>query len=222
MRTKTVHAQSPSMKLRRTSKRETTMPIYSLREDRDRAVQALAQEYPKAFFIVGERRKPLKLDIEKDIETELAKDNDHPLLDFDIIDALAWYQSHVGYLKSCLAGAGRLDLNGRAVGKVTPAEAREAAAEAEEGFARMAARRKANGLPPQLVAAPQPVAKTIAVNTKLDNAELFTELEKQLALVQSVLGTDADDLLRRQLARSALKLMADEITTVIARLDDAR
>ena len=69
----------------------------------------------------------------------------------------------------------------------------------------------------------QPVAKpaTIAVTTKLGNAELLTELEKQLVLVQSVLSTDADDLLRRQLARSALKLMADEISTIIARLADA-
>jgi len=197
------------------------MPAYSLREDRDRAIQALAQEFPKAFFILGERRKPLKLDIERDLEAELAKDPDHSLLDFDTIDALAWYRSHIGYLKSCLAGASRLDLNGKAVAKVTPAEAREAAAEAEEGFARMAARRKTNGLPQQLVAAPTPVAKpaAVAVNTKLDNAELFTELEKQLTLVRTVLGTDADDALRKQLARSALKLLADELATVIARLD---
>jgi sRNA-binding protein len=199
------------------------MPVHSLREDRDRAIQALAQEYPKKFFIIGERRKPLKHSIEKDIEAELVKDNDHPLLDFDIADALAWYCSHIGYQKSCsVAGVNRIDLQGRPVSKVTPSEAREAEAEAADGIARMVERRKANGLPSQLVAAPRPAAKpaAIAVNTKLDNAELFTELEKQLALVRSVLGTDADDLLRQQLARSALKLMADEISTVIARLDD--
>jgi sRNA-binding protein len=199
------------------------MATYSLREDRDRAIQALAQEYPKTFFAVGERRKPLKHGIEKDIEAELAKDNDHPLLDHDIADALAWYRSHVGYQKSCsVAGVNRIDLHGKAVSKVTPSEALEAEAEAAEIFAQMAERRKANGLPSQLIAAPRPVTKSaaIAVNTKLDNAELFAELEKQLALVRSVLGTDADDLLRQQLARSALKLMADEISTVIARLDD--
>jgi sRNA-binding protein len=198
------------------------MPAYSLREDRDRAVQALAQEYPKTFFIIGERRKPLKHAIEQDIEADLAKDNDHALLDHDITDAVAWYRSHIGYLKSCVAGASRIDLQGRPVSKVTPNEAREAEADAADGIARMMERRKANGLPSQLVAAPRPVAKlaAIAVNTKLDNAELFTELEKQLALVRTVLGTDADDLLRQQLARSALKLMADEISTVIARLDD--
>jgi sRNA-binding protein len=201
------------------------MLFHSPREDRERTIQALAQEYPKTFFTVGERRKPLKHDIEKDIEAELAKDNDHPLLDFDITDALAWYRSHIGYQKSCsVAGVNRLDLQGRPASKVTASEAREADAEAADGIARMRDRqRRINGLPAQLVAAPQPVAKSaaIAVNTKLDNAELITELEKQLALVQSVLGTDADDLLRQQLARSALKLMADEISTIIARLDDA-
>jgi hypothetical protein len=36
------------------------LATYSLREDRDRAIQALAQEYPKTFFTVGDRRKPLK------------------------------------------------------------------------------------------------------------------------------------------------------------------
>jgi sRNA-binding protein len=200
------------------------MPAYSLREDRDRAIQALAQEYPKTFFIIGERRKPLKHGIEKDIEAELARDNDHPLLDFDIADALAWYRSHIGYQKSCsVAGVSRIDLQGKAVSKVTVNEAHEAEAEAADGIARMIERRKANGLPSQLVAAPRPVAKpaAIAVNTKLDNAELFTELEKHLALVRSVLGTDADDPVRREMARLALKLMTDEISTVIARLDDA-
>jgi sRNA-binding protein len=200
------------------------MPAYPLREDRDRAIQALAQEYPKTFFIIGQRRKPLKHGIEKDIEAELAKDNDHPLLDHDIADALAFYCSHVGYHKACsVAGTSRIDLQGKAVSKVTASEALEAEAEAAEIFAQMAERRKANGLPAQLVAAPRPVARSaaIAVNTKLDNTELLTELEKQLALVRSVLGTDADDQLRQQLARSALKLMADEISTVIARLDDA-
>jgi hypothetical protein len=53
----------------------------------------------------------------------------------------------------------------------------------------------------------------------LDNTGLFAELEKQLSLVRTVLGADPDDLLRKQLARSALQLMVDELTTVIARLD---
>jgi sRNA-binding protein len=114
------------------------MPAYSLREDRDRAIQALAREYPKTFFVIGERRKPLKHDIDKDIEADIAKDNDHPLLDYDIGDALAWYQSHVGYQKACsIAGASRLDLQGKPVSKITVNEARDAEEQAQEGFAKM-------------------------------------------------------------------------------------
>ena len=200
------------------------MSVYSLRHDRDRAIQALAAEYPKTFFTDGPRRKPLKRGIEKDIEAELAKDNDHPLLDHDITDAINFYCSHVGYHKACsVAGVSRVDLQGKPVSKVTASEALEAEAEAAEIFAQMAERRKAgNGLPPSVLPpTTRVVAKgsTISVNTALDNTELFAELEKQLGIVRTVLGADPDDLLRKQLARSALQLMADELQTVIARLD---
>jgi hypothetical protein len=212
------------MKLRGTKGRETAMATYSLREDRDRAIQALSAEYPKTFFTDGGRRKPLKQGIEKDIEAELAKDNDHPLLDHDITDALNFYCSHVGYHKACsVPGVSRIDLHGKAVSKVTASEALKAEGEAAEIFASMAARRKAgNGLPPSVLPPTTRVAakvSTISVNTALDNTELFAELEKQLGIVRTVLGADPDDLLRKQLARSALQLMADELQTVIARLD---
>jgi hypothetical protein len=203
------------------------MPVNSLREDRDRAIRALAQEYPKTFFTIGERRKPLKHDIERDIEAELAKDNDHPLLDFDVGDALAWYRSHVGYQKSCsVAGVNRIDLQGRPVSKVTPSEARDAETEAAEIFAQMAARRKdGNGLPPSMLPPTTRVvakARTLPVNAALSSLGLLAEIGKQLALVCTILGdAPEDDPLRRELARPALKLMADEISTVIARLDDA-
>jgi ProP effector len=199
------------------------MPVNSLRADRERAIQALSREHPKTFFAIGERRKPIKLGIEKDIEAEMAKDDDHPLLDFDIPDAIAWYCSRIGYLKSCVAGASRLDLQGKAVAKITPAEAREAEAEAQEGIARMVARRKeqaSNGLPQSITRAPAPPRPTaIPINGALSNTELLAELQKQIALVISVLSTDADDLLRKQLARSALVHMGDGIQTIVARLD---
>jgi hypothetical protein len=201
------------------------MAAYSLREDRDRAIQALAQEYPKTFFIIGERRKPLKHGIEKDIEAELARDNDHPLLDFDITDALAWYRSHIGYQKSCsAAGVNRIDLQGKSVSKVTASEAREAEAEAADAIARMAARRKAgNGLPPSVLPPAPFVTKgwALPVNGALSSMELLGEIDKQMGLVRTILGDAPDDPLRRELARPALRLMSDELATVIARLDDA-
>jgi sRNA-binding protein len=201
------------------------MVANTLREDRDRAVQALAHEYPKAFFVIGERRKPLKHGIEKDIEADLAKNNDHPLLDHDIVDAIAWYQSHVGYQKSCsVAGTNRIDLQGKPVSKVTVNEAHAAEDEAREGFARMAERRKvkSNGLPAQLVAEPKvavPHSRALPVNATLSSREMLSEIDKQAALVRTILCDGPDDPLRKELARPALRLMIDELNTIIARLD---
>jgi sRNA-binding protein len=200
------------------------MPVHTIREDRDRCIQALAGAYPRTFFIVGERRKPLKIGIARDIEADLAKDNDHVLLDYDVVDAIAFYENHIGTLKNTTTGANRLDLHGKAAGKVTLTEAREAAAVAEEAIARMNARRQeqptGNGLPAFVAQPPAPPkVSTIQVNGALSTSELFVELEKHLKLVRTVLDADPDDTLRKQLARSALTLMADEVRTIIARLD---
>jgi sRNA-binding protein len=196
------------------------VPVYSTREERDRAVEILALEFPKTFFANPRQRKPLKHDIEKDIAAELAKDTDHPLLDVDIIDTLKWYKSHVSYWKACgVAGVGRIDLTGKVVSKVTASEAREAEAEAADIFAEIE-HRKVNGLPAFVAPARAPSkAPVVQVNAALSSEELLVELEKQVELVRTVLAADPEDELRKQLARSALVLMADEIRTVIARLD---
>jgi hypothetical protein len=198
--------------------------VHTIREDRERAVQALAQEYPKAFFIIARQRRPLKHGIEKDIEAELANHSDHPLLDFDIVDAVAWYRSHVSYEKACsVAGVNRIDLHGKPVSKITPSEAREAEAKAAEALSEIAEtrrRRTGNGLPAFIAPTPAPPRiSAIAVNGALSTSELFVELDKQLGLVRTVLADDPEDALRKQLARSALVLMADELRTIIARLD---
>jgi hypothetical protein len=198
------------------------MSAYTLREDRDRAIQTLAREYPKAFFVVGERRKPLKIGIEKDVEADMAKDNDSPLLDYDIDDAIAWYQSHVGYLKACAAaGTWRVDLQGKPTTKITASEAVEAEQDAQEGFARMAARRKTNNNLPAFVT-DSPVTKVAVppppVFAARTSDELLDELAKQIALVKLVLSADPNDLLRKQLAFTALETMSAEIKIVADRL----
>jgi sRNA-binding protein len=201
------------------------MSVYTTREERDRAVRILAQEFPKTFFTIARQRKPLKHGTEKDIEAALAEDNDHPLLDVDIPDAVAWYRSHVSYAKACsVAGVSRIDLAGEPVSKVTASEAREAEAEAAEAFSEIEARRRAagNGLPAFVAPSPAPPkVSAIQVNATLSTDELLVELEKQVELVRTVLAADPDDLLRKQLARSALVLMADEVRTIIARLDQS-
>ena len=57
------------------------------------------------------------------------------------------------------------------------------------------------------------------VKANLDALEMLVEIEKQIALVRSILGNDPDDPLRRELARPAMRLMIDELQTIIARQD---
>jgi hypothetical protein len=194
-----------------------------LRREREDTIQALCAEFPKTFFADPKRRLPLKHGIEQDIEAELARNKNSRLLDHDISDALEWYSSHVGYKKACsMAGNSRVDLRGIVVAKVTEAEARAANQEAAEIFAEIESRKqralpKFVTLPPPMPLCPQP--RALPVNSGLNNAEMLAEVEKQVALVRTILGDSPDDPLRRELARPALRLMVDELNTIVARLD---
>jgi sRNA-binding protein len=195
------------------------MIVYTTREERDHAIQALAKEYPKAFFVKPEQRKPLKHDIEKDIKADLAKDNDSPLLDYDIDDAVEWYTTHVGYYIACsVAGASRIDLQGRPVSKVTPSEARKAEEAKKEAFAKMATRKEKL---PQFVTQPAAAPKIAAlpVNATLSNIEMLAKAEKRIGIVRTMFGDSPDDPMRQEMARPALQLTIDELNTIVARLD---
>jgi hypothetical protein len=188
------------------------------RDQRELAIKALTKEYPKAFFATGNRRKPLKHGIEKDIEVDLAKNEDSELLDYDITETCDWYRSHVGYQSNCTAGTDRIDLNGQPTGKVTENEAREAAEEAQEIFAKIESRKRQFG--PQTQTSPVSWApSSLSVNANLNNLEMLAEIERQIPVVRSIIADDPDDMLRRELARQAMRLMSDELQTMIARLD---
>jgi sRNA-binding protein len=195
------------------------------RNERDRALLALTEEYPKAFFIEPKRRVPLKHGIEQDMKADLTTNQHSALVYFDIGDAVAWYRSHVGYLISCsVAGAGRLDLAGMVVAKVTEAEARTAREKAKEIFADIEVRKRQRQWPQQsgfsVARATPPVqARSFAVDAKLSNLDMLAAVQKQLELVKTILGDVPDDSLRRELARPALRLMVDELNTIIARFD---
>jgi sRNA-binding protein len=202
---------------------DTFMPATYLREDRDAAVHALCAEYPKTFFVDARRRVPVKHDIEKDIEAELAKNKHSKLLDYDIYDTVEWYCSHVGYKKACsVAGNGRVDLRGVVVCPVTEAEARIADREANEIFADIEARKRQTTSLPRFVAQPPTLAprpQSLPVDTNLNTSEMLQEIEKQIALARTILGDSPDDPLRQQLVRPALRLMIDELNTIVARID---
>jgi sRNA-binding protein len=199
------------------------MPIYKNREECERTIGILCEEYPGTFFIHPRRRVPLKHGIEKDIEASLADNKNSRLLDHDFVDAVEWYRSHVGYKKACsIAGNGRVDLSGSVVAKVTEAEARIADQEAAEAFAEIEARKKQTL--PKFVTQPPAIAirqaRALPVDTSLDNTEMLAEIEKQLSLARTILGDSSDGPLRAELVRSALRLMIDELNTIIARLDE--
>ncbi len=197
------------------------MPVLTLRKDRDDAINALCEEYPKAFFADPKRRVALKHGIKKDIEAELAKDKNSKLLDYDIGDVVEWYCSHVGYKKACsVAGNARVDLHGVIVSRVSEAEARLAEQEAAEIFAEIEERKKQT--PSRFVTPPiPPQTRALPVDTNLSSTEMLLEVEKQVDLVKTILGDNPDDPLRRELARPALRLMIDELNTIVARLDKA-
>jgi sRNA-binding protein len=95
---------------------------------------------PENVFVESKQRRPLKLSIVKDIEANIAKDQENELRFYDIADAVSWYCSHVGYQVACsVAGAARLDLQGKKAGAVTETEARAAEEEAKNIFGKIEA-----------------------------------------------------------------------------------
>lgn len=98
---------------------------------------------PENVFVESKKRRPLKLSIVKDIEANIAKDQENELRFYDIADAVSWYCSHVGYQVACsVAGAARLDLQGKKAGAVTETEARAAEEEAKNIFGKIEAQKQ--------------------------------------------------------------------------------
>ncbi len=92
-------------------------------QDHNEVIEILAELYPKTFFATPKQRRPLKHDIIDDLEAA----NDPRLAGFDVGAALEWYVGHISYDYACTQGTGRLNLDGKVVGKITASEAREAA-----------------------------------------------------------------------------------------------
>lgn len=86
-------------------------------------ISCLADLYPNTFAIYQERRKPLKLNIGDDLQSEMGAAYFN-----STIAALGIYQQNEFYLRACVEGAVRIDLAGRPAGVVTSEEAAQAAA----------------------------------------------------------------------------------------------
>jgi sRNA-binding protein len=194
------------------------------RDDRDRAIEALSEMYPKAFFENPRQRRPLKHDIAKDIKKDLAANPDCELRYYDIDDAVAWYTSHVGYYKACdTAGTPRLNLQGAKAGTVTATEAREASERANEIFEQIEDRKEAakkRALPVSQPTAATAVAappKMLTVDTKVDDDTLVAQVESHWATFKT-LRSLPDQALQKVLSRTVLDLLINELKTLDARL----
>jgi ProP effector len=86
------------------------------REERDDFVRHLATQFPKCFFEQPELRRPLKRNITDDLEERKVLNRDKCLA------AVNRYESSFTYCYGIIAGAERVDLDGRVVGKVTEQE----------------------------------------------------------------------------------------------------
>jgi ProP effector len=86
--------------------------------NQDHAVIAsLSELFPRCFWIFGRQRRPVAIGI----RAALA-----PLVPFEQSDLEAALKSYVksdGYLRACVNGAPRLDLNGNIAGEITASEA---------------------------------------------------------------------------------------------------
>jgi hypothetical protein len=186
------------------------------RDDCERAIEALCEAYPKTFFAIGKTRKPLKIDIEDDIKSDICK-HDSELRHYNIDDALEWYRTHVGYQMACsTAGAIRLDLDGKAAGKITKTEALEYEEDARQSFEKIEARKRV--FAPTSAPPPPPRPTALMVNSTLGTPEMLALIEKQVASLRAILGDAIDESLRATLARPVLQLIKDELQTIDARL----
>jgi hypothetical protein len=186
------------------------------RDDCERAIEALCEAYPKKFFAIGKTRKPLKIDIEDDIKSDICK-HDSELRHYNIDDALEWYRTHVGYQMACsTAGAIRLDLDGKAAGKITKTEALEYEEDARQSFEKIEARKRV--FAPTSAPPPPPRPTALMVNSTLGTPEMLALIEKQVASLRAILGDAIDESLRATLARPVLQLIKDELQTIDARL----
>jgi ProP effector len=79
----------------------------------------LAALYPKTFFVREQDRRPLKLQIHRDLNSDTA----HGLSSNDVRQVIGWYCSSPAYRAAVVEGAIRVGLDGEAAGEVSAAAA---------------------------------------------------------------------------------------------------
>ena len=139
------------------------------KQDMDAALARLAEAFPQTFVLEKHRpHRPLKVGIAADIPARC------PAVERRVLSVvLGGYARRVMYLQSLVAGAARVDLDGKAAGEVTAGDAEFAATKLAEILAAREAERAAavaaKGAPrvasPPAAAAP-PVAKVLSLKER--------------------------------------------------------
>ena len=84
-----------------------------LRATAEATIRVLAEHWPRCFFLLEKRRKPIKIGIHHDIlATGLVSSAELSL-------ALRWYVGEMRYRKACVEGAPRIGLDGEPAGVVS-------------------------------------------------------------------------------------------------------
>jgi len=179
--------------------------MYLHKHDRDELIGYLADKFPKCFFVDPAQRRPLKHNIIEDLE-------DLKILDrHRLLQNLDWYESHFTYRYNILAGAERIDLDGKKAGTVTVTEQREARAWVEERKLEIARRQEVR---PAVVAAKSATTTNGHAGTALHPS--LAEIQRTIRIASGLLTEQAYEPLRATLAIAALR----EIVTQAEKLID--
>jgi hypothetical protein len=113
-------------------------------------------------------------------------------------------------------------LDGKAAGKITQTEATGYSNATASAFQDIAAHKRRFTFP---VVQPTPMpqqpaaVKQLSIDTSLGTSELLEKVQEQLTAVKNVIVGQANAQFVLDLMRPALKLMIDELNTVIVRID---
>jgi sRNA-binding protein len=103
------------------------------------AIALLAETFPKCFLVFEQRRRPLKVGIDRDILERLGE----AMTPAELFGALRFYTGNQIYLRHLLNGAWRIDLDGNVVGVVTAKDEAHARRKIDAIKAKAAARKPA-------------------------------------------------------------------------------
>ena len=152
------------------------------REQINQIIELLCREFPACFVQFERRRRPLKIGISYDILARLGDQLDRELLG----RALRYYTRNTFYRLSQQPGAPRIDLDGKACGTVSEADAASAAKDVAGRKAAAAAKKQQTVRPPpiepKLTPAPPPPAEPPKRPASLSDLREAAKRRKAMAM----------------------------------------